>query len=85
MKEAGINSNEEYHPGMENQAPSKEIKPLTPFQYRNEKSSENIKFIGTASMIVVGYMFLTALLGSFIDFGGIWWAIVRIHESWVKF
>ena len=28
------------------------------------------------SLLVVGYMFITAIIGSFVHFGGIWWAIV---------
>lgn len=50
--------------------------PLTPFEYKKETDSEATRSVAIASISVVSYMFLTGLLGNFLEFGGIWWAIV---------
>ena len=69
-------------PQMENQVNKKSYgnnfaieKELTPFEYTKVLTNQSIHKIGIASILVVSYMLLTALLGAFIEFGGIWWGI----------
>lgn len=66
-------------PQMKDQAPSqwgaRYERELTPFEYEKQIMNESIGLIAKATGCVVGYIFLTAILGSFIDFGGIWWGI----------
>ncbi len=52
--------------------PPKELKP---YEFTKETMGDAVSLIGKASMIVVGYMFFTALLGAFVDFGYLWWVI----------
>lgn len=66
-------------PQIEDQAPSqwgaRYERELTPFEYGKQTINESIGLIAKATGCVVGYIFLTAILGSFIEFGGIWWGI----------
>ena len=50
--------------------------PLTPFEYKKKLMNSANRNIGITACLVVGYMFITAIIGNFVSFGGIWWAIV---------
>ena len=53
----------------------KSISEMTPSEFMKKQEDEFQQYIIKAFSLVIGYVFLTCILGAIISFGGIWWAI----------
>tara|TARA_R110000796_G_scaffold159388_3_gene276169 strand:- start:2280 stop:2588 length:309 start_codon:yes stop_codon:yes gene_type:complete len=65
----------EYIEAMDNQAPREEIK-LSPFEYTKQTSEEGSMNILWSTVLIVMYMFISGIVGNFIELGGVWWVLV---------